>query len=202
MLARLLCLTLLLLTGFAHAQGVQALKDYFQSVQSLSGEFEQTTRSDTGELLETASGAMYLQRPDRFRWNYREPFEQEIVADGRKLWVYDRELAQVTVRPLSDVLGLGPALLLSGDYRSIEQSFVIQDEGDGWVRLTPKQDDWDFQAVRLRMVDGVPAVVEVDSGLGQVTRLELRRLQRNVRIEPSRFEFTPPAGVDVIAPGG
>jgi len=202
MLGRLLCFALMMLAGTAYAQGVQALRDYYQSVQSLSGEFEQTTRNEAGETMESSSGTMYLQRPDRFRWNYREPFEQEIVADGRKLWVYDRELEQVTVRPLSEVLGLGPALLLSGDYKTLEESFTIKNQGKGWVQLIPKREDWDFQSVRLRMVDGVPQVVEVDSGLGQITRLELRQLQRNPKIDPAKFQFVPPRGVDVIAPEG
>lgn len=202
MFKRLSLLALLLLALPAYGQGTEALKDYYQSVQSLRGEFVQTTSGDNGEVLETSRGRLLIQRPDRFRWSYSEPFEQEIVADGEKLWVYDVDLEQVTVRPLKDVLGVGPALLLSGDYRTLEQNFTIQPEQGGWLRLIPKHSDWDFQTIRLKLKRGVPQVVEVDSGLGQSTRLELLALEKNPRIDPAQFKFTPPAGVDVIAPQG
>lgn len=200
MFKRLMVVSLLLLTLPAYGQSAAALKDYYRSVKTLQGEFLQTTRSDAGELLETSRGKLWVQRPDRFRWSYSEPFEQEIVADGSKLWVYDVDLEQVTVRPLSDVLGIGPALLLSGDYAALEEGFMIEPQADGWLELIPKRDDWDFQAIRLQLEGNVPQVIEVDSGLGQSTRLELKQLKRNVRIDPDRFEFIPPPGVDVIAP--
>jgi chaperone LolA len=150
--------------------------------------------------METSRGSLLIQRPDRFRWSYTEPFEQEIVADGKKLWVYDVDLEQVTVRPLTEVLGIGPALLLSGDYAALEENFTIQPAKDGWLELIPKREDWDFQSIRLQMNKGVPQVIEVDSGIGQITRLTLSKLERNPKIDPARFKFTPPPGVDVIAP--
>lgn len=194
-----LCL-ILLLSAFlpVHGQGSDELESYFQSVRTLQGEFEQLTKDESGAVIEHAHGSMSIQRPDRFRWSYDEPFEQEIIADGSKLWVYDVELEQVTVRPLSEVLGVGPALLLSGDYEELKENFSIQAQEQGWLELIPKQDDWDFQVILLQMKEGVPRVIEVDSGLGQMTRLELRRLERNVSIDPARFKFSPPEGVDVI----
>lgn len=195
-----LLLASLLLALPAYSQGVSALEEYYRSVHSLRGEFEQVTRSDAGEVMEASRGTLLIQRPDRFRWSYSEPFEQEIVADGSKLWVYDVDLEQVTVRPLTEVLGVGPALLLSGDYAALEENFRIQPEQDGWLKLIPKRDDWDFQSIRLQMEKGVPHVIEVDSGLGQTTRLELTQLERNARIDAGQFKFTPPPGVDVIAP--
>lgn len=199
---RYLLLALMLLPLMAQAQGRDALQQYYQSVRSLSGEFVQTTRNELDEVVERSTGRMWIQRPDRFRWAYTEPFEQLIVADGEQLWVYDADLEQVTVRPLDEVLGLGPALLLSGDYAALEESFVIEAEAEGWIRLVPRSEDWDFQAIRLRMEEGVPRLIEVDSGLGQVTRLELGSLTRNPRIDAAQFRFEPPPGVDVIAPGG
>lgn len=195
-----LLLASLLLALPAYSQGVSALEEYYRSVHSLRGEFEQVTRSDAGEVMEASRGTLLIQRPDRFRWSYSEPFEQEIVADGSKLWVYDVDLEQVTVRPLTEVLGVGPALLLSGDYAALEENFRIQPEQDGWLKLIPKRGDWDFQSIRLQMEKGVPHVIEVDSGLGQTTRLELTELERNARIDAGQFKFTPPPGVDVIAP--
>ena len=198
----LLVLAFGLVFGAAQAQGVAELEEYFRSVRSLSGSFEQTTLDEQEKPIERSSGSVLIQRPDRFRWHYDQPFEQLIVADGKRLWVYDVDLMQATVRPLGDVLGVGPALLLSGDYASLKRSFDIAAESDGWLRLTPREGDWDFQAVRLRMADGVPAVIEVDTGLGQITRLELFDLKRNPRIDPAQFRFTPPKGVDVVDPSG
>jgi outer membrane lipoprotein carrier protein len=202
MFRRLILAAVFMLSAPAQAQSLAQLKDYYQSVKSLSGDFVQTTRSEADEVLETSSGNLLIQRPDRFRWFYQEPFEQLIVADGEKLWVHDVDLEQVTVRPLDEVLGMGPALLLSGSYQSLEQSFQIKEEDDGWLTLIPRQPDWDFQSIRVKMAGGVPSIIEVDSGLGQATRLELKNLDLNPRIDPLQFRFTPPAGVDVIAPQG
>lgn len=203
MLRRFIFATVLLVTGSSAEAGAQAeLKTYYDSVRSLAGEFVQTTFDEFDEVLETATGTLAIQRPDRFRWSYREPFEQLIVADGDRLWVYDVDLDQVTVRPLGEVLGTGPALLLSGSYAALLENFRVAEEGGGWLRLTPRDEDWDFQSIRVRVEDGVPVVVEVDSGLGQSTRLELTELRRNPRLDPDMFRFTPPAGVDVIEPGG
>ncbi len=200
--------TLLFLVGLgwlavAAAQNpeVDALRDYFNSIQSLQGSFEQVTVDENGAVIEQSTGVLAIQRPNRFRWFYAEPFEQEIVADGSHLWVYDVDLEQVTVRPLDEVLGFGPALLLSGDFNSLQETFHIHSRGDGWLELEPREADWDFQLVRLRMVQGMPEVVEVDSGLGQKTRLRLENLERNPRIPASTFHFEPPPGVDVISNG-
>jgi outer membrane lipoprotein carrier protein len=202
MFRRLILAAVLMLSVPAQAQSLAQLKDYYQSVKSLSGDFVQTTRSEADEVLETSSGSLLIQRPDRFRWFYKEPFEQLIVADGEKLWVHDVDLEQVTVRPLDEVLGMGPALLLSGSYQSLEESFQIKEEDGGWLTLIPRQSDWDFQSIRVKMAGGVPSIIEVDSGLGQATRLELKNLDLNSRIDPRQFRFTPPEGVDVIAPQG
>ena len=186
----------------AEGPGIKALQEYFDAVQTLRGGFVQVTVDDYGDILEQSTGELAIQRPNRFRWSYHEPFEQEIVADGERLWVYDVDLEQATVRPLDEVLGFGPALLLSGDFETLQETFHIHELEDGWLELTPRQTDWEFQAVRMLMVDSVPQVIEVDSGLGQITQLELFDLERNPRIDDRHFRFQPPPGVDVIAPRG
>ncbi|RFA28372.1 outer membrane lipoprotein carrier protein LolA [Alkalilimnicola ehrlichii] len=186
----------------AEQSGLEALQQYYESVETLRGEFVQATFDEDGRLLEQTSGELVLQRPNRFRWSYDEPFEQEIVADGRRLWVYDIDLEQVTVRPLDEVLGYGPALLLSGDFEGLESAFQIEEEGGGWLSLVPKESDWEFQSIRMQVLDGVPRIIEVDTGLGQVTRLELDELELNPRVPAGRFRFDPPEGVDIVAPDG
>lgn len=199
--------TLLLVMGLlvgstATAGALEELKQYYQAVERLQGRFEQVTRNAAGEVLEEAAGQMAIARPNRFRWDYDAPFEQRIIADGERLWVYDVDLEQVTVRPLDEVLGLGPALLLSGDYASLQRSFELRPVGQGWLELTPKDPDWDFQSLRLKMAGGAPAVLQVDDGLGQVTELRLEELKLNPNLPAQIFRFEPPPGVDVVAPQG
>jgi chaperone LolA len=190
-----------LLAGTASAaQPLQALKDYFDSVRTLTGSFVQETHDETGAVVDRSTGEFAISRPDRFAWHYRTPFEQRIIADGRWLVIYDVGLQQVTVRPQERVLGVGPAVLLSGDYRTLQENFELRPADDGWIELQPRDGEWEFQSVRLRLVDGIPAVVEVNDGLGQTTRLELHDLEPNVPIDPQRFEFSPPPEADVIAP--
>lgn len=203
MVGRILMLTLLMggmATALAASPEQQALAAYFESVDVLEGSFEQVTLDDNGVVVEHSDGVFAMERPNRFRWSYEEPYEQEIVGDGEMLWVYDVDLEQVTVRPLDEVLGFGPALLLSGDYNALVDTFYIETVGDGWLTLTPRESDWEFQSIRLRFVDDMPRVIEVDGGLGQATRLSLSNLRHNHRIEPGRFTFVPPPGVDVIGP--
>lgn len=179
-----------------------ALRGYFESVTTLSGRFEQTTRDERGDVVETSKGYFSLKRPDRFHWFYETPFEQRIVADGEWLYVHDVALSQVTIRPLEAVLGVGAAVVLSGDYEDLTASFRVRSQANGWYRLIPRNDDWDFQSVRLRLSDGAPAVVTVNDGLGQTTRLTLEQLERNTAIPDGRFRFRIPEDADVIAPDG
>lgn len=184
----------------AATDAIQELQQYFDSVHTLAGHFVQETRAEDGSQIDASSGEFALARPNRFDWLYEKPYQQRILADGEHLWVYDVELRQVTVRALDKVLGVGPALLLSGRFSDLRRSFELQDLGAGWIRLQPKTGRWDFKQLRLHMVQGVPDTVEVDDELGQTTHLELHDLQRNPALDPRRFHFTPPQGVDVISP--
>ena len=182
---------------------LRALQRYFDTVETLEGRFVQETLDAAGDVAERSSGRMMIKRPDRFRWIYEEPFPQQIVADGQWLWVYDQELSQVTVRPLDELLGVGPGVLLSGDYDSLVASFHIEPgRPQGWLALRPRESEWDFQDARLRLQDGVPVELMIDDGLGQITRFRLQDLESNVRLPDSRFRFQVPEGVDVVAPAG
>lgn len=182
----------------AATDAIQELRQYFDSVHTLTGRFVQETRAEDGSQIDASSGEFALARPNRFDWLYEKPYRQRILADGKHMWVYDVELRQVTVRALGEGLGVGPALLLSGRFSDLRRSFELKDLGAGWIRLRPKTGHWDFQQLRLHMAQGVPDVIEVESGLGQTTHLELHDLQRNPVLDPQRFHFTPPKGVDVI----
>ncbi|MCK8515720.1 outer membrane lipoprotein chaperone LolA [Methylonatrum kenyense] len=193
----MLFVVLTLATVSAQADNRAQLEAYYTEVQSLSGRFIQETVDDRGELVERTEGAMYIQRPNRFRWEYEAPYEQDIVADGRDLWVHDADLFQVTVRPLEEVLGSGPALMLSGELEDLESQFEIGSDGD-WVTLTPRDEGWEVTGVRLRFVDGVPETVVVKDGMGQENRLELSEVEKNPELSSELFDYQVPDDADLI----
>ncbi len=184
----------------ASADPLAELSGYFEDVETLEGRFEQTVKDERGEVLERSRGSLAIERPDRFEWVYETPFEQRIVADGERLWIHDVDLEQVTVRPLKETLGSGPALLLSGRLETLEEQFTTRVDG-GWIELEPRDSDWQMEAARLRMEDGLPREVIVIDGLGQENRLVLEDLARDVAFGEERFRFEPEPGMDVIEQG-
>jgi outer membrane lipoprotein carrier protein len=177
------------------------VEGFLQGLQSLQAQFKQTLTDRNGQTVEQANGTLAIRRPDRFRWDYREPNEQVIVADGARIWLYDADLQQVTVRKLDDTLSATPAMLLSGQ-GNLEQNFNVtqtaQEGGVLWVRLQPKRDDTDFKWVRLGFDGATLKFMELADKLGQTTHLEFSQLERNPTLDPSRFTFTVPPGADVI----
>ncbi|WP_421621176.1 outer membrane lipoprotein chaperone LolA [Alkalilimnicola ehrlichii] len=198
-----LCLSLSVMPVLAEQAATRAdLARYYDDVTSLQGRFTQKTRDESGRVLEESSGEFWIERPDRFRWNYAEPWPQEIVSDGERLWVYDQDLDQVTVRSLADSLGRGPATLLGGTLGELEEAFELTFPEPGRVALQPREATLDYEHVLLRLEDGVPVELELEDGLGQITVLRLEALERDVEIDPGRFDFEPPEGADVIKAGG
>ncbi|MEX0449871.1 outer membrane lipoprotein chaperone LolA [Spiribacter sp. 221] len=177
---------------------VAGLTHYFEAVETLAGAFRQTTRDETGEVIEEASGHFVIARPQRFVWDYRTPWEQLIVSDGEKLWVHDVALEQVVVRPLEEALGVGAAQLLSGDLSRLEENFSLTAGGEDVVILRPTDPAWDFQRVQLELEEGIPVSITVEDGLGQRVEVVLRDLTLNPDLSPGRFQFEPPAGADVM----
>jgi chaperone LolA len=196
---------LLLTAGMSAAaadDSVARVEQYLGSLKTLSADFVQVVRSREGQIKSRATGKLSISRPDRFRWDYREPYVQVIVADGRKLWLYDSDLAQVTVRPLQAGLGSTPAMLLSGAGK-VGASFSggpCQTDGKWtWCRLVPKDRATDFEQVSLGFnAAGDLAAMELADKLGQTTALDFSSVRRNVKLDASLFKFEPPKGVDVI----
>jgi outer membrane lipoprotein carrier protein len=179
----------------------QALERYLQGLTSLRADFRQASTVAGGDAVEKAAGRLYLQKPGRFRWDYRQPNEQLIVSDGVNVWLFDKELEQVTVKPIDESLATTPALLLAGR-SSVAESFSISDAGsrDGidWTLLVPKRADTDFVEFRLGFVRGELRAMELKDKLQQTTRIEFSNVERNARLAADLFAFEPPAGVDVI----
>ncbi len=207
--ARLLPALALLLSTALPAQaglGTDRLHAFFTAQGGLRATFVQTVQDAAFDQPEISRGTLMLLRPNRFRWDYQEPYKQQIVADGRRLWLYDEDLAQVVVKPLDAALGDTPAMLLSGS-GAIEDRFTLKElpeRGDGlaWVQLTPKQKDTGFEVVRLGFDAHDLRRMELVDGFGQVTRMRFDDVVRDPAIKPAAFRFVPPPGVDVIGEPG
>jgi chaperone LolA len=191
----------LALTGAAHAGGVERLKAFIAGAKTAEADFTQTVADKSGRVTQEASGKMAFARPGKFRWDYAAPYEQVIVSDGVKLWLYDADLDQVTVKSLGDVIAGTPAALLAGD-NAIEKYFSLKNAGEGggleWLEATPKNRDTTFERIRMGFKGDVLVQMELFDFFGQRTTLRLSRFARNPAIAPSRFKFTPPKGADVI----
>ena len=181
--------------------GRKRVESYLNSLQGLQAEFHQVLTDRSGRAIDEASGVLAISRPNRFRWDYREPYEQVIVADGSRIWLYDTDLAQVTVRKLDDTLSATPAMLLSGEGNLDENFTVTAVENDAtiqWVEMEPKRTDTDFKSVRLGFEGTTLKHMQLADKLGQTTRLTFTNVEHNPVLDPSRFTFTVPPGVDVI----
>jgi len=185
--------------------GVARMHAFLEDVHSLKADFTQVVLDSNLKQVKQSTGTLSIKRPDRFRWDYAKPNPEVIVADGKRLWLYDVELQQVTVKPLNDTLAASPAVLLSGS-NDVEKSFSVEDLGakDGleWVNLVPKVKDTDFENVRLGFKGDDVAVMELKDNLGNLTRITFSNLQRNVPVSDDVFKFTPPKGADVIGDTG
>lgn len=182
-------------------QGYAKLERFTQSLKSMEADFTQTLEDSHGQVVEKSSGTLAIQRPNRFRWDYAKPHPQVIVSDGERLWLYDQDLEQVTVRKLEQSLAGTPASLLAGadDFRkSFDVERVEQARGWTFIDLAPKRADTDFKQVRLGLRDDQLGSMSLLDKLGQTTLLEFSRFKRNPNLPAARFQFTPPKGVDVI----
>ncbi|MCP4697586.1 MAG: outer membrane lipoprotein chaperone LolA [Gammaproteobacteria bacterium] len=185
----------------AYAAKSAPLDGFLNALKTFHARFEQKLLDDNGELLESSHGEMYLQRPGKFRWEYQRPYQQLIVTDGRQVWMYDRDLEQVTIKNMDNTLGTTPALLLSSE-RSVEDAFVVnnlpQQAGVERVELKPKSKDAQFQRMRLNFADTLLEKLELLDNLGQTTLIRFSQQQRNPELNTDLFKFSPPPDVDII----
>lgn len=190
--------------GTAFAAGSARLDAFLSGLDTLEARFEQTLYDEQLNKLEQSEGTFHLRRPNQFRWDYQKPETQLIVADGEQVWMYDRELQQVTVRPIDAALGATPAMLLSSG-EPVEKNFQVSDaapsRGMEWVHLVPRQQDSGFAHIRIGFEGDVLRLMELTDTFGQLTRLVFRDLKRNINIGSRTFRFVPPDGVDVIHGG-
>lgn len=196
---------LLLLLAFAlpaHADAQARLSAFITQTKGLKAQFQQTVFDRNGRKTQESSGTLFFSRPGKFRWTYEKPYAQLLVGDGKKLWIYDEDLDQVTVRKLDVAIGDSPAALLAGE-NDIEKRFVLKDIGErdglSWVAATPKSNEGGFEWVRLGFKGETLQAMQLKDNFGQTTLLSFSHLERNPALGSSLFRFTPPKGADVIS---
>ena len=201
---RLIIATLLCLASLsAHAGGIEKLKEFIAATHSAQAEFTQVVLDQNGKRIQSASGVMQFQRPGKFRWTYRKPYEQVIVGDGEKFWLYDVDLNQVTVKKLDAALGSSPAALLSGS-NEIERGFNLTESGsqDGldWLQAVAKTHDSSFGKILMAFnAQAELVIMELNDTFGHKTVLRFSGLKRNPQLPSSQFRFMPPKGADVLS---
>ena len=191
----------MLLACPAAASGPDQLKAFLSGAKTGKTTFRQIVSGKSGRVPQESTGTFAFSRPGKFRWTYEKPFDQLIVGDGAKVWVFDRDLNQVIVRKLDAALGATPAALLAGD-NALEKNFtlVAGGEADGveYVNATPKSAESQFTRIRLGFVDSLPRRMELTDAFGQATELTFSDVRRNPKLAGDVFQFTPPKGADVV----
>jgi outer membrane lipoprotein carrier protein len=193
------------------ASGIAQLRVFVEGTRAAHGEFTQrTTRTDgpagrseqvrpeqsRSEAPRTVSGRFAFARPGRFRWEVTRPDDQLIVSDGKQVWFHDRDLDQVSVRPLGDSIGSSPAAILFGS-DAIEREFAVREmglrEGAAWIEATPHRKDAGFERIAIGLRQGLPVAMEIRDAFGQLTRLSFESVRRDAQPDLSQFRFVAPA---------
>ena len=197
-----LALALLLACHFASAAGIDMLRTFLQQTTTGKARFAQIIVDKNLKQLQQATGTMMFARPGKFRWEYEKPYEQLIVGDGSRLWVYDKDLNQVSVRKLDKALGDSPAALLAGS-NEIEKIYILTNlgnqEGLDWLEAVPKSKENAFERIRLGFSQSGLETMELRDQFGQVTVIKFASIERNPKLSPELFKFVPPKGADVIS---
>lgn len=201
-LKTLLTATILLLSPLlAHAGAVEQLHRFLDSTHTLKAEFAQIVIAKNGRKPQQSSGVVSISRPGKLRWEILKPYPQLIIGDGEKIWIYDQELQQVTVRKAGQAISGSPAALLAGN-NDLEKNFDLKEAGnaDGmtWVEATPKSNESGFERVRLGFVGSELKAMALDDSFGQTTQVSFSKIEHNPVLPAQHFKFTPPAGVDVV----
>jgi len=201
LLASCVALSLALVPAAARAGAIEKLHAFIEQTRAAKADFTQEVVDSTGSVEQKASGTVEFQRPGKFRWTYDKPYEQLIVGDGEKLWIYDKDLNQVTRRNLDKALGSSPAALLAGA-DDIDKYFSLSALGMkkklDWLEVKPYDQDSLFDRVRMGFRGNSLEVMELYDHFGQKTTIRFSNFQRNPKSAPELFTFTVPKGADVV----
>ncbi|MEM4989973.1 outer membrane lipoprotein chaperone LolA [Collimonas sp. H4R21] len=200
-----LSLSMALLPSLAHASALEQFKSFVSSTQSARGEFsQQLVKIDAGKapkVTSTSSGIFIFARPGKFIWTYQKPYEQVLQADGDRLYIYDKDLNQVTTKSLGNALGSSPAAILFGS-NDLEKNFILKEgqakDGMEWLEATPKAKDTTFDHIGIGLKDGLPHAMELRDSFGQVSLLTFKNFVKNPPLSAGQFQFVVPKGADVL----
>ncbi|HWT71896.1 MAG TPA: outer membrane lipoprotein chaperone LolA [Oxalicibacterium sp.] len=194
----------LLFAAQAHAAALDQFKSFVSSTQSARGEFTQRlvkVESGATKVSNESTGTFVFARPGKFIWTYQKPYEQLLQADGDKLYIYDKDLNQVTIKKLGDALGSSPAAILFGS-NDLEKNFTLKEgatkDGVEWLEATPKAKDTNFEHIGIGMRNGVPVAMELRDSFGQISLLNFTKFEKNPAMPASQFKFVVPKGADVF----
>ena len=192
---------LLALPLSASSASLERFSEFINQTLTARGEFEQKIFDRNRKLLQESRGVLAFSRPGKFRWTYVKPYAQLIVGDGSKVWIYDEDLKQVTVKKLDQALGSTPAALLAGNNEAM-RAFYLSDQGTKggleWLEALPRDKEGNFEKIRMGFGFSGLEVMELLDSFGQTTVLRFMSLQRNPKLDPGLFRFSPPKGADVI----
>lgn len=194
-----------MLPGVAAASALEQFKTFVATTKSAQGEFSQRLvkagKDGKPMVSKESTGNFIFARPGKFVWLYEKPYEQLLQADGEKLYIYDKDLNQVTVRKLGNALGSSPAAILFGS-NDLEKNFILKDAGskDGleWLQATPMARDTTFDQIGIGLKDGVPQAMELRDSFGQVSLLTFKKFEKNPPMKAGQFKFVAPKGADVF----
>lgn len=206
-LKKTLAVCAMALPALAHASALDQFKSFVATTKAAKGEFTQrlvkTDSAGSGnvKVSNLSTGTFQFARPGRFIWTYQKPYEQLLQADGEKLYIYDKDLNQVTVKTLGNALGSSPAAILFGS-NDLEKNFTLKEAGtkDGmeWLQATPKAKDTSFDHIGIGLRNGVPAAMELRDSFGQVSLLSFTKFEKNPAIAENQFKFVAPKGADIF----
>lgn len=185
----------------AQAGAIDKLNRFLDTTRTLRADFAQIVVAKNGKRPQQSVGVMMVSRPGKFRWQIDKPYDQLLVGDGEKIWMYDPDLRQVTVKKMDAALGSTPAALLVGG-STLEKNFTLRElgerEGMEWLEATPKSPDSGFEKLQVGFVGDDLKAMELFDNFGQVTSLVFSNVQRNPSLPAANFRFVPPVGADVI----
>ncbi len=186
---------------FLSSAQASSLDDFFAHTRNFSASFAQTQFDADQKLMQSSSGTIQVQRPDKFRLHYLKPYKQLYLADGKKLWSYDEDLEQIIVKPQTEALANSPAMILS-NVKILRDHYQVshqgQEQGMDWYKLNPLKTDGGFESVYLAFKNNQLSVMEMLDSFGQTTRLEFSAMNVNRPVAANSFKFSPPKGVDII----
>jgi outer membrane lipoprotein carrier protein len=194
---------LIAFAGAAQASALEQFKTFVSGTKSARGEFtQQQVRSTPGKVAAVSTGTFVFARPGKFVWTYQKPYEQLLQADGDMLYVFDKDLNQVTTRKLGNALGSSPAAILFGS-NDLEKNFTLSEagtrEGLEWLDAKPKNKDTSFEQISIGLRNGVPEAMDLKDAFGQTSKLRFTNFQRNPTLAANFFKFEVPKGADVSA---